>query len=251
MNTGVHDAVNMGWKLAGVVKGWYKPEVLHTYESERKPIAEHLIDMDKTYSALISGTIPDKYAHISSDPNVVLYEVFTSEALFTTGLGVHYDENVINLKTASGAVRCGWRAPDALVYGPGRGTPIRLQQLTPNVGTFHVVVFAGEPLLTAAKLKTFRSYLDRPNSFLGDLDSRAVKLLTIIHGNKPQSEEAMGVSRFGNVYYDHQGQAHSRYGVSYGEGGLVIIRPDGILGFATRLDAGPDISRFFARILSL
>ena len=38
-NTGVEDAVNLGWKLAHVVKGWSPAALLDTYETERQPIA--------------------------------------------------------------------------------------------------------------------------------------------------------------------------------------------------------------------
>ncbi len=39
-NTSVDDAVNLGWKLAGVIHGWADEKILATYESERKPIAQ-------------------------------------------------------------------------------------------------------------------------------------------------------------------------------------------------------------------
>ena len=38
-NTGVEDAVNLGWKLAHVIKGYSPPALLDTYEIERKPVA--------------------------------------------------------------------------------------------------------------------------------------------------------------------------------------------------------------------
>lgn len=38
-NTGVEDAVNLGWKLAAVINGWAGPDLLSTYESERRPVA--------------------------------------------------------------------------------------------------------------------------------------------------------------------------------------------------------------------
>ncbi|MES2946086.1 MAG: FAD-dependent monooxygenase, partial [Pseudomonadota bacterium] len=37
-NTSVDDAVNLGWKLAAVVKGWAGEALLDSYEAERKPI---------------------------------------------------------------------------------------------------------------------------------------------------------------------------------------------------------------------
>jgi 2-polyprenyl-6-methoxyphenol hydroxylase-like FAD-dependent oxidoreductase len=39
-NTGVDDVANLAWKLAAVARGWAGPDLLDTYESERRPAAE-------------------------------------------------------------------------------------------------------------------------------------------------------------------------------------------------------------------
>jgi hypothetical protein len=39
-NTAVEDAVNLGWKLASVIRGCAPPALLDSYESERKPLAQ-------------------------------------------------------------------------------------------------------------------------------------------------------------------------------------------------------------------
>ena len=41
LNTGAADAHNLVWKLAAVEAGWLAPEMLDTYEAERKPVAEY------------------------------------------------------------------------------------------------------------------------------------------------------------------------------------------------------------------
>jgi 2-polyprenyl-6-methoxyphenol hydroxylase-like FAD-dependent oxidoreductase len=38
-NTGIADAVDLGWKLASVVKSWGGPGILDSYEAERRPVA--------------------------------------------------------------------------------------------------------------------------------------------------------------------------------------------------------------------
>ena len=38
LNTGLEDAVNLGWKLAAVLKGWGGPALLDSYASERRPV---------------------------------------------------------------------------------------------------------------------------------------------------------------------------------------------------------------------
>jgi len=42
-NTGIGDAVNVGWKLAAVLDGWGGEDLLASYEAERRPIAERTI----------------------------------------------------------------------------------------------------------------------------------------------------------------------------------------------------------------
>ncbi len=39
MNTGIGDALDLGWKLAATLKGWAGEKLLDTYETERRPIA--------------------------------------------------------------------------------------------------------------------------------------------------------------------------------------------------------------------
>jgi hypothetical protein len=41
MNTAIQDSFDLGWKLAWVLRGWAGPELLATYERERRPIAAH------------------------------------------------------------------------------------------------------------------------------------------------------------------------------------------------------------------
>jgi 2-polyprenyl-6-methoxyphenol hydroxylase-like FAD-dependent oxidoreductase len=38
MNTGVGDAIDIGWKLAATLRGWGGPKLLASYEAERRPI---------------------------------------------------------------------------------------------------------------------------------------------------------------------------------------------------------------------
>jgi len=41
MNTAIHDGYDLGWKLAWVFSGWAGPDLLDSYERERRPVAEH------------------------------------------------------------------------------------------------------------------------------------------------------------------------------------------------------------------
>ncbi|GLX23230.1 FAD-dependent monooxygenase [Streptomyces lavendulae] len=43
MNTGIADAHNLCWRLAGVLRGWAGPGLLDTYEVERQPVAHQTL----------------------------------------------------------------------------------------------------------------------------------------------------------------------------------------------------------------
>ena len=47
MNTSMLEGHNLGWKLALVLKGIAKPEILSTYGAERHPVAYNLISIDR------------------------------------------------------------------------------------------------------------------------------------------------------------------------------------------------------------
>jgi 2-polyprenyl-6-methoxyphenol hydroxylase-like FAD-dependent oxidoreductase len=44
MNTGLGDAINLGWKLAGVIDGWADPEILDSYDTERRPVCHRAME---------------------------------------------------------------------------------------------------------------------------------------------------------------------------------------------------------------
>ena len=55
MNTGLQDAYNLAWKLAGVVKGQLKNTILDSYATERMPVAKTLLNTtDKLFKIIIS-----------------------------------------------------------------------------------------------------------------------------------------------------------------------------------------------------
>lgn len=57
LNTGVDDAVNMAWKLAALVQGWGGPDLLATYETERRPIGLRNTTMAKSLTRSV-GKVP-------------------------------------------------------------------------------------------------------------------------------------------------------------------------------------------------
>ena len=55
LNLGVQDAVNLGWKLAAQVRGWAPDGLLDTYETERRPVAEEVLDNTRAQTELLSA----------------------------------------------------------------------------------------------------------------------------------------------------------------------------------------------------
>jgi 3-(3-hydroxy-phenyl)propionate hydroxylase len=52
LNTGVQDAVNLGWKLAQVVRGISPESLLDTYHAERHPIAARVLQTTTAQTVL-------------------------------------------------------------------------------------------------------------------------------------------------------------------------------------------------------
>lgn len=57
-NTAVEDAVNLGWKLAAVVQQQASPELLRSYELERRPAAIRNTRYARTFADSLGNTIP-------------------------------------------------------------------------------------------------------------------------------------------------------------------------------------------------
>jgi len=54
LNLGVQDAFNLGWKLAAQIRGWAPDTLLDTYQAERHPVAEDVLDNTRAQMELLS-----------------------------------------------------------------------------------------------------------------------------------------------------------------------------------------------------
>ncbi|KAJ7491217.1 2,4-dichlorophenol 6-monooxygenase [Mycena latifolia] len=250
LNTGIHDAINLGWKLAGVLNGLYREDILDTYSMERRASAQRVIELDRDIAALISGHIP---AHFNAPPdanaNDYLERVFTTNAAFMVGLGVSYDANLINKPGAE----TGHRAPDGPVFRPGRALAQPLRSFVPYTGRFWVLVFAGalEPTADAvhlnkgcaAKFRALRAHVEATSPV-------PCEFLTLLAGpGCLQPAEALGAQPLGHALYDTSGAVFTAYGVAGDVGAIVVLRPDGIVSFKTTLDGGQDLVDYFAPLV--
>jgi len=100
-NTGIHDAHNLAWKLALVIKGHAGPGLLDTYETERRPVA--VFTVEQAFSRYVARTAPWLAARVQPEPLVDDLHVELGY-LYNSPLGVHADP-----RTTCGAP--GSRAP--------------------------------------------------------------------------------------------------------------------------------------------
>src|SRR2546425_6260794 len=91
LNTGVQDAVNLGWKLAQVVNGTSPDSLLDTYHAERHPVAARVLRNTIAQTLLIN---PNDYVKTLGD---IIAELLTMEEPrrrfggMIAGLDIHYD----------------------------------------------------------------------------------------------------------------------------------------------------------------
>ena len=91
LNTGVQDAVNLGWKLAQVVSGTSPEALLDTYHAERHPVGARVLHNTMAQVALSS---PDDRHQALRDALAELLAMDEPRRRFAgmlSGLDIHYD----------------------------------------------------------------------------------------------------------------------------------------------------------------
>ncbi|MER8453119.1 FAD-dependent monooxygenase [Mesorhizobium sp. M1428] len=91
LNTGVQDAVNLGWKLAQVVKGTSPEGLLDTYHIERHPIAARVLRTTMAQVALQHTDDRTEALREIVSELLGMEETRKRIAAEMSGLGIHYD----------------------------------------------------------------------------------------------------------------------------------------------------------------
>lgn len=121
LNTGVQDAVNLGWKLAQVVNGTSPESLLDSYHAERHPVGARVLHNTRAQVALSS---PDEGHQALRDTMTELLSMDEPRrriAGMLCGLDIHYDTGPNELE--KGHPLLGRRMPDLDVQtaeGPTR-----------------------------------------------------------------------------------------------------------------------------------
>lgn len=182
MNTAFLDAVNLAWKIHHVESGFAPRSILSTYESERKKVAENLLDFDARYAKLFSSRIPsagEVAGAASNEPEENEFvKTFKASCEFTSGYGVAYNPNTINwsgehpaqhplfLSYQDGTtLRTGRILTPATVTRVVDANVVHLEQEIPMNGSYRMYLLAGNPEKTTAAVKDLATYMSNPQSF--------------------------------------------------------------------------------------
>ena len=202
MNTGLGDAVDLGWKLAATLDGWGGAHLLDTYETERRPVAQRNVrqatenftrDRRREIDPAIAEAGPDgekARALLGERLHATQSRQYVTDG---TALGYRYDSRIIigdgtpappdTIETYTPSARPGGRAPHAWLSENestldhfGRGFTLLTFEAVPSDGAQIASAFAraGVPLRTyaikdaeIAKLYQRRLVLVRPDGHVG------------------------------------------------------------------------------------
>jgi len=123
MNTGLQDAYNLAWKLAGVINGRMRPGILDSYATERIPVAKQLLKTtDRGFNIGISANwfvglfrkwilpLVLNYAWKKQSIREVLFKMVSQ-------IGISYRDSKINLHLSkSTQIKAGDRLPYLKVF---------------------------------------------------------------------------------------------------------------------------------------
>lgn len=231
MNTGIQDAVNLAWKLALVVRGRAPAQLLASYHTERQPVARGVLNLTDriTRMATIRNTVAQSVRDFLLPMMSGIDLVGEKVADQLAELAINYRHSPVVENIGGGRLRAGDRAPDAELRDE-HGQARRLFELF-RAPRHVALLFLGAGFDGAEKLEQI-------NAVLRDQPEGMVESYRIARGE--------GVS-FADLR-DLSGLAHSVYGLF--DGGIVVVRPDGYLGFRSEEFDPADLRAYFGRFVA-
>jgi len=215
MNTGIQDAYNLAWKLALVVRGNGRAELLDSYDAERRPVGADVVARTQAASVKYGKERPKESDRLADTQILVSYN----------GSPLVSDEASVAM---SGPV-AGDRAPDVLgLARTGFGFPLRLFDVLK--GTGHVLlhnVDASE----AADANAFA------HEFAAEWGPFA-RVVTISTTPLPETPYLTGL-------VDAQGAFVKAYGP---DARAILVRPDGYIGWRGPSWRSPGLQGYFERL---
>jgi phenol 2-monooxygenase/3-hydroxybenzoate 4-monooxygenase len=264
MNFSMQDSFNLGWKLAGVLRGLYAPALLGTYSRERQVVAQELIDFDREWAAMFSDKAKQGGNGEGVDPKA-FQTYFERHLRFTAGMGTHYQPSVITGDGAHQALATGFgigtRFHSAPVVRLSDAKRVELGHVARADGRWRLYAFAGAEeagliglcdFLARAPDSPVRRFTPRGWDVDAVFDVRAI----FQRGHREVALETMPAlllprkGRYGLIDYEKVFCADPREdifglrGVDRG-GALVVVRPDQYIADVLPLDAHARLAGFF------
>lgn len=241
MNTAFLDAQNLAWKIHHVESGFADRSILKSYESERRQIAESLLNFDAAYAKLFSQRQPSagevnsasKLTNTEDHKDNEFIQMFKASCEFTSGYGVAYNSNLFNwsekhpaqhplfLSESKGLtrLRTGRILTPATVTRVSDANPVHLEQQIPLNGSWRIYIFAGKHQVTRNAVADLAYGLQKKSSFFSaymrpDIDqvsyhekhtphSHFFTLATIFNANRPDVEIREMLPELLVRYWDH------------------------------------------------
>jgi len=231
MNTGMQDTYNLAWKLALVQRGQARDALLDSYDLERGAVAEMVLRNAglMTRAATLRNPLAQQlrnraYALLGS-LDVVQHRI--GEAM--SELAIHYRDSPLSGEhrgraahawLLGGGVRPGERMPDAELVRSD-GSVVRLFQL--QAGPPHTLFLLAGVEAPAEQVAPLTQIADAVRARWGEL----VRAFVVL-----PEEEAGGARPPEGTLRDPAQQLHRRLGA--GSPTLVLVRPDGYVGFRSQ-----------------
>ena len=221
MNTGIQDAFNLGWKLAGVIRNVYKKEILATYNEERHEVAKNLIKgTDFAYKGILHPSQVKQSAVKLIGPFVIRTETaqnFMRNTLEELNISYPNSSLSMDLYRSSGP-QAGERVLDAPVVQCWDKRTVHLNSLL-RAAEWTLLYLSG----TKEKFN-FDGYKQVVNKVKESCDSSITTYLL-----SAQYTDELRDAISGNVLLDTLHYAHQKYAID--EATIVLIRPDNYIGF--------------------
>ncbi|UQN14793.1 FAD-dependent monooxygenase [Gulosibacter sp. ACHW.36C] len=266
MNVSIQDGFNLGWKLAAVLEGRSPESLLSTYASERKEIAQNLIDFDKEWSTMMARPV-DEW----EDPaELERYYVNTME--FPAGFMTEYAPSIITLGTEHQALAAGFpigkRFKSAEVIRRADNRWQHLGHLHEADGRWRIYVFAdsASPALEGTPVADFANWWandeasPRVRYTPGDGDDDAVFDSKVIYQQEytefdpkdvPNAFKPVkvpfGLEDINQIFATGHGRDIHRDREVSRDGAIVIVRPDQYVAGVLPLSARDELTSFFAQ----
>jgi phenol 2-monooxygenase (NADPH) len=276
MNVSMADAWNLGWKLAAVLRGTAKPELLHTYSAERQAVAKELIDFDREFSKLFTGRRKESGNGTGEgvDPEE-FQRYFVAQGRFTAGVATRYAPSLITAHAASGDLAegfpIGMRFHSAPVIRLADAKPVHLGHVARADGAWRIYVFGDrdDPADERSRVRALCEFLASDASPIVRFTPAGAEPDSIIdlravfqQGHRDLAVEKMPAvllprkGRFGLVDYEKMfcpdpdaGDVFDLRGIDRETGCVVVVRPDQYVAHVLPLDAHEALAEYFAGLL--